>query len=182
MSAPKVFFWFCFVSSLELSPKPLFYLPLKPQHTAAFPTFTPTFLHTHTPQTVSLPKCGAIHETLVLDQSNSLCLLNVCVNMGAVTAPSLTCPPQRYLGTPLPGPLCGEEGRHPRHLPTLYSTAAFEHFLDFNGDLSEKLLHSISNTATYKKESSLSLLPPSSCLASLPLLALVIILCLGDRF
>ncbi len=59
---------------------------------------------------------------------------------------------------PLPGPLCREEGRHPRHLPTLNSTSAFEHFLYFNGNLSEKLLHSFPHTATYKKEFSLALL------------------------
>lgn len=43
-----------------------------------------------------------------------------CVSLGPVTAPSLTCPPQHYLGTPLPGPLCREEGRHPRHIPTIH--------------------------------------------------------------
>lgn len=41
----------------------------------------------------------------------------MCVKIDSVTAPSLTCPPQRCLGTPLPGFLCREERRHPQTPP-----------------------------------------------------------------
>lgn len=96
------------------------------------------------PQTVTPPsplkkkkKCGAIHGAFVLDQSNTLCLLNVCeCGPGDSSVPHLS--PTALSRDPLPGPLCREEGRHPRHLPALDSTPAFEHFLHFNGNLSEK--------------------------------------------
>lgn len=82
-------------------------------------------------------KCGAIRGAFVLDQSNTLCLLNVCeCGPGDSSVPHLS--PTALSRDPLPGPLCREEGRHPRHLPALDSTPAFEHFLHFNGNLSEK--------------------------------------------
>lgn len=79
----------------------------------------------------------------------------MCVNVGPVTAPSLTCPLQRYLGTPLPGFLCREEERH---LPTFHFCLWTLPHTSMATCLKKAFLHSIPHTATYKKEFSPSLL------------------------
>lgn len=108
----------------------------------SFHNFSVTFLKQYWKKEL-VPKCGAIREAFVLDQSNSPCLLNVCeCGPSDSSVPHLS--PTALSRDLLPGLLCREEGRHPRHLPTLNSTSAFEHFHYFNENLYKKApaLHS----------------------------------------
>lgn len=80
------------------------------------------------------------------------------VNVGPVTAPSLTCPPQRYLGTSSQAFSVGKRGDTPDTSPHSTPLLPLNTSTTSMRTCIKKLLHSIPHTATYKKEFSLSLL------------------------
>lgn len=128
------------------------------QQTRASITFSVTFFKQYREKKEKkiVPKCGAIREAFVLDQSNSPCLLNAC-ECGPSDR-SLTCPPQRYLGTSSQAFSVGKKGDTPDTSPHSTPLLPLNTSSTSMGTCIKKLLHSIPHTATYKKEFSLSLL------------------------
>lgn len=90
--------------------------------------------------------------------SQTLSVFLMCVNVGPVTAPSLTCPPQRYLGTPSQALSVGKRGDTPDTSPRSTPLLPLNTSSTSMATCLKKLLHSVPHTATYKKEFSLSLL------------------------